>query len=61
MNKDLYNETIERNGVTYHYDPDYDCYYRRYTKDDLGHWSQYGWIYVILLLAAICYYVEYWR
>ena len=25
---ELYNEYIERNGRTYRYDPDYDCYYR---------------------------------
>lgn len=24
---ELYNETIERNGKIYRYDPDYDCYY----------------------------------
>ena len=25
---ELYNEYIDRNGKTYRYDPDYDCYYR---------------------------------
>jgi len=56
---ELYEKTIEINGKTYHYDPDYDCYYRVYTREDLTHLSQFGWIYVILVLAAVCYYVQY--
>ena len=39
----------------YAYDPDYDCYYRVYTEQDLTHWSKFGWLYVIVLLAALCY------
>lgn len=61
MNNELYNETIVRNGYTYRYDPDYDCYYRVYTREDLTHMSQFGWIYVIAVLTAICYYVEFLR
>jgi len=57
MNNDLYNETIERNGRIYHYDPDQDIYYVRYTRT--GHWDQFGWIYAVAVLSAICYYVEY--
>jgi hypothetical protein len=56
---DLYNETIVKNGVTYRYDPNYDCYYRVCTPEDLTHWNQFGWIYVIAILSAVCYYVEY--
>ncbi len=56
---ELYEKTIEINGKTYHYDPDYDCYYRVCTREDLTHLSQFGWIYVILVLAAVCYYVQY--
>jgi hypothetical protein len=56
---DLYNETIERNGKIYHYDPDTDCYYCRYAPR--GHWDTYGWIYASLVLAVICIYVEYLR
>ena len=52
---ELYEKTIEVNGVTYYYDPDYDCYYRRYTRAELGHWSTYGWIYTVLVLATVCY------
>jgi hypothetical protein len=47
-------QTIERNGHTYYYDPDYDCYYRQYTRAELGHWDMYGWIYTIILLTVIC-------
>ena len=38
----------------YQYDPDYDCYYRVYSEQDLNHWNTYGWLYIILALAAIC-------
>ena len=58
---DLYEKTIEVNGQTYYYDPDYDCYYRRYTASELTHMHQFGWIYVTAILCAICYYVEYLR
>jgi len=54
-----YNEYIERRGQRYRYDPDYDCYYRVCTREDLTHLNQFGWIYVILVLAAVCYYVQY--
>ena len=56
---DLYNETIIRNGKTYHYDPDMDCYYCRYEPN--GHWDKYNWIYVTVVLCAICYYVQFLR
>jgi hypothetical protein len=60
MNNPL-NETIVKNGVTYRYDPDYDCYYRVYACEDLTHLQLYGWIYVVALLAAVAYYVEFLR
>lgn len=50
---DLYNETIQRNGKTYHYDPDHDVYTCRYTSKDLHHFDQYSWLYTIALLGAI--------
>ena len=62
MDNDLYNITIEKNGRQYRYDPDYDCYYRVYTRDEyveLPHWDKYSWIYVIVVLCAIAYYVEF--
>jgi hypothetical protein len=57
-----YNELILKDGKQYHYDPDYDCYYRVYSRDEyhrLSHWSKYNWLYVIAVLTAICYYVEF--
>jgi hypothetical protein len=61
MNNQL-NEYIDKDGKLYRYDPDYDCYYRVFARDeyaDLPHWSKYNWLYVIAVLAAICYYVEF--
>lgn len=64
MNNDLYNITIERDGKQYRYDPDYDCYYRIYNKEEyhaLPHWEKYGWIWVTLacaIIAAIVTYVK---
>jgi hypothetical protein len=60
----LNNDYIDRNGHTYRYDPDYDCYYRVFTRDEydeLPHWDKYSWLYCIAVLAAICYYVEFLR
>jgi hypothetical protein len=57
---DLYNETIERRGCVYRYDPDYDCYYRVHNLNPT-HWSQFGWIYVCAVFTAIAYWVEFLR
>ena len=54
MNNDLYNITIERDGKTYRYDPDYNCWYQVYTHEEwsaLPHWEKFGWIWVTLLCA----------
>ena len=59
MNNDLYNETITRNGKTYHYDPDSDIYYVRYASHSF--WDRYSWIVVVVLLAIVCYLLEYSR
>lgn len=56
---DLYNETITRNGRTYYYDPDMDCYYPRYTEESIV--SRTAWIMVTVLLGAVCYYIEFVR
>lgn len=55
---ELYNETIERQGKIYHYDPDHDCYYHRSTESTV---SKYAWIVLIVILAALAYYVEFVR
>ena len=54
---ELYNETIERNGKVYHYDPEMDIYYCRY--ESMSIFDRYGWIVVILLLAAMALYFEF--
>lgn len=56
---DLYNETITRNGREYHYDPDMDVYYCRYSDETTA--GKYAWIVVTLVLCAIAYYVEHVR
>ena len=56
---DLYNETIVRNGRTYYYDPDMDVYYARYTEESFV--SRTAWIFVTVLLCAVCYYIEFVR
>jgi hypothetical protein len=56
---ELYNETIERNGKIYHYDPDSDIYYVRYASH--GFWDKYSWIVVTIVLALVCYLLEYHR
>jgi hypothetical protein len=54
---DLYNETIERRGKIYHYDPDTDTYYVRYASHSF--WENYAWIVVVILLAIAAYCIEY--
>jgi hypothetical protein len=56
MNDEYYNTTIEKDGRTYRYDPDYDCYYRVFIRaeyDTLSHGEKYGWIYVCIVCLAI--------
>lgn len=43
----------EINGKLYRYDPDYDCWYRIYGKEDLNHWNKWSWIYCIAILSII--------
>ena len=57
-----HNELILKDGRQYRYDPDYDCYYRVFSREEyveLPHWDKYSWLYCVAVLAAICYYVEY--
>ena len=55
---ELYNETIERQGKIYHYDPDRDIYYRRYGEMSL--WDRWSPLVIILVLAALALYFEYY-
>jgi hypothetical protein len=54
---ELHNETIERNGKIYHYDPDQDIYYCRY--EPMSTFDKYAWIVLILLLTTIAFFLEY--
>jgi len=54
---ELYNETITRNGKIYHYDPDMDIYYRRYS--DEGVVSKWAWLVLCIVLAIACFCIEY--
>ena len=54
---ELYNETVERNGKIYHYDPDQDIYYCRY--EPMSTFDKYAWIVLILLLTTIAFFLEY--
>jgi hypothetical protein len=53
----MHNETITRDSITYRYDPESDVY--RAEPQSLSHWDSSGWIYVTLVLAVVCYWVEY--
>ena len=55
---DLYNETVERHGKIYHYDPDQDIYYCRYAPTSV--FDRYGWIVVTVVLTAIALYFEFY-
>jgi hypothetical protein len=57
VNNDLYNETIERNGKIYHYDPDQDIYYRRY--EPMSTFDKYAWVVTILILLTTVIVLEY--
>lgn len=56
---ELYEKTIEVEGRTYRYDPDYDCYYRVPVK--LSKFDRYSWIVAIVLLSVVCIYVEFFK
>ena len=54
---ELYNETIERNGKTYHYDPDLDIYYCRY--EPMSTFDKCAWFVTILILLTTVIVLEY--
>ena len=54
-----YEQTIEINGKTYRYDPEYDCYYRVQVK--LSTFDKYGWIVTAIVLLAIVIFLEWYR
>jgi hypothetical protein len=56
---ELYNETIERNGKTYHYDPDQDIYYCRY--EPMSTFDKYGWIVMIIVLTVLVTFLDWYK
>ena len=56
---ELYNETIERTGKIYHYDPDQDIYYRRYGP--MSTFDKYGWIVVAIILLALVIFLDWYQ
>lgn len=51
---ELYEKTIEIDGKTYRYDPDYDCFYRSYPQTpDTLHERVISIIGAVILLAII--------
>jgi hypothetical protein len=53
-----HNETVTRQGKTYLYDPDHDCYYA--VHSDRSRWDSYGWLAVILALSTVALYFEFY-
>lgn len=56
---ELYNETIERNGKIYHYDPDQDIYYCRYAP--MSAFDKYTWIVTIVVLLAVVIFLDWYQ
>ena len=53
----LYNETVTRQGRTYYYDTELDCFRPAAQQ---SRWDSYGWLAVILALATAALYLEFW-
>jgi hypothetical protein len=49
--------SVTINGKLYCYDSEADCYYR-YRESTT--WDTYGWLAVLLILAVIGLYLEFW-
>lgn len=43
-------------GKLYRYDADFDAYFRVYQEPTI---SKYSWLAATVVLAAVCYYLEY--
>jgi hypothetical protein len=57
MHNDTDNNTIQRNGRVYHYDPDLDIFYAHTEEESpISRWS---WVGVVMLLALGCLAAEY--
>jgi hypothetical protein len=51
--RDQYHETMLYCGITYSYDPDFDCFYPQEVDATESLWDRYGWIVVIVGLTAL--------
>jgi hypothetical protein len=58
---DPYDTCIEHLGRIYRYDPDYDCFYPVDHYKDMTPLEALSPIVVMLVLSAICVYLEYFR
>jgi hypothetical protein len=56
MHNDTDNNTIQRNGRVYHYDPDSDIYYAYQEETTISRWA---WIGIVIILALGCLSTEY--
>jgi hypothetical protein len=54
---DLYNKTIEYDGKIYHYDPESDTFYRRYSED-MSTFDKWSPIIIIAILSVIALFLE---
>ena len=51
--RDQYQQTMLYCGVTYLYDPDFDCFYPQEVEITETLWDRYGWIVIIVALTAL--------
>lgn len=49
-----YEYTFVYHGSLYTYDPDWDCFHRYYSWEELSHWDRWGWLYVSVILTIAC-------
>ena len=59
MDNDQYNQTELIRGRLYRYDPDFDAWYPVQNQEHFV--NRWAWVLVALLLAGLCYYLEYLR
>ena len=54
---ELFDNTIQHQGKTYYYDTELDCFRPAAQQ---SRWDSYGWLAVILALATVALYLEFW-
>ena len=48
----MHNEQ-EIQGKLYRYDPEYDCWYRIYNREEISHWDKWSYVYVCAMLCIL--------